>query len=79
MAKKSRREQSPVSSTPTTTTSTVSVRPSVQRRSRRASFSEEFQYTYVRKDLIRIGLLAFSLFSALVLLRVLATVFELIP
>lgn len=79
MAKKSRREQPAVSSAVTPTASTMSVRPSVQRRSRKASFSEEFQYTYVRKDLIRIGLLAFSLFAALILLRVLATAFQVIP
>lgn len=46
---------------------------------RRASFVDPSQYAHVRGDLIRIAILAFSLFGALVLLRIVTTAFHLLP
>ncbi len=43
------------------------------RRPTQANFTDESQYTHVRSDLIRIAILAFSLFAALILLRVVTT------
>ncbi len=46
---------------------------------RRASFIDPAQYAHVRGDLIRIAILAFSLFGALVVLRIVTTAFHLLP
>ncbi|MGC8874274.1 MAG: hypothetical protein ACP5SI_07500 [Chloroflexia bacterium] len=46
---------------------------------RRASFVDPAQYAHVRGDLIRIAILAFSLFAALVVLRILTSAFHLLP
>jgi hypothetical protein len=44
-----------------------------------ADFIDEAQYTHVRQDLIRIGLLALFLFSSLILLRVATAALGLLP
>ncbi|MBN1483131.1 MAG: hypothetical protein JXA37_00270 [Chloroflexia bacterium] len=53
--------------------------PKIFSSRRRASKRDHFQYTYVRADLLRIGVLAFSLFTMLILLRVLTLVWGVLP
>ncbi len=49
------------------------------RAAARAEVVDESQYKDVRRDLLRIGLLALSLFSALVVLRILTSILGLLP
>ena len=45
----------------------------------KADFTDEAQYTHVRYDLLRIGLLALCLFGALILLRVATAAWGILP
>ena len=64
MARKSRRKQT----TPATTVRPAGSRRSSRRGAPQADFTDESQYVHVRGDLIRIGLLAFVLFTVATLL-----------
>jgi len=78
MARKERRREVPA----TRSSRPATVRPAASRLregSLRATFTDESQYTHVRGDLIRIGLIAFSLFAILVLLRVVTSVLGMLP
>jgi|GEM_PF-2894328 hypothetical protein len=46
---------------------------------RRASFVDPAQYAHVRGDLVRIAVIAFSLFGVLVLLRIVTSLLHLLP
>jgi len=45
----------------------------------RADATDERQYAYVRRELLRIGLLALALFGSLVVLRIVTTALNLLP
>jgi hypothetical protein len=47
--------------------------------SAKADFTDESQYVHVRRDLLRIGLLALCLFGSLVVLRVVTAALGLLP
>jgi hypothetical protein len=70
MARKSRRQETEAAEKTWTQPSRIRLR----RGTPAATFVDEAQYVHVRGDLIRIGVLALVLFSALILLWVLTTV-----
>ncbi len=80
MSRKSRRRE--IKIPPPQEAEPVAERPprsTVRQSSPRADFTDESQYVHVRGELLRIGVLALCLFSALILLRVLSSFWGLLP